>query len=206
MEKNDGRCVIIAAGDFPVAPHLLRIIQEAEFICACDGAALECLAHNIIPNAVVGDGDSLSACQLPPTTCLHIISEQDDNDLTKATRFCVSKGYKRIDYLGCAGKREDHMIGNVSLIVRYLVELGVDARMHTEYGVFIPAQKRIELKTTIGQQVSIFNFGCKELKSRGLKWDCYAFEYWNQGTLNEALTETISLEGDGNFLVYLLRA
>jgi thiamine pyrophosphokinase len=53
-----------------------------------------------------------------------------------------------------------------------------------------------------GQQVSIFNFGSNKISSEGLKWDSYAYEQWWQGTLNESLGDSFSLQSDGYYLVY----
>jgi thiamine pyrophosphokinase len=50
--------------------------------------------------------------------------------------------------------------------------------------------------------VSIFNFGCKQLTSEGLKWNSYAYDEWWQGTLNEALGDKFSFCADGYYLVY----
>ena len=53
-----------------------------------------------------------------------------------------------------------------------------------------------------GQQVSIFNFGSSRLTSEGLKWSSYAYEQLWQGTLNEALADSFTLDADGYYLVY----
>ena len=187
--------VILANGQFPSHPIPLDILKNANHIVCCDGAIKN------VPQAevVVGDGDSIPAA-------LHDrliqITEQDDNDQTKATRYCVEKGWKRIAYLGSTGLREDHTLGNISLIMRYYRELGVEGRMFTDHGVFTPAYGNRTFQCMKGQQVSIFNFGCHQLTSEGLRWDTFDFHEWWQGTLNEALGNTFSIKADGYYLVY----
>ena len=187
--------VIVANGEFPTNEIPLGILKNAKHIVACDGAIKN------VPRAevVVGDGDSV------PTVYhdkLIQIEEQEDNDLTKATRYCLSMKWHKIAFLGCTGKREDHTLGNIGLLMRYFREMGVEGMMFTDYGFFTPACGNHTFQSQKGQQVSIFNFGCKQLTSEGLRWNSYAYEEWWQGTLNEALGDKFSFCADGYYLVY----
>ena len=191
--------VVLANGEQPQHPIPLQLLQEAPFLVCCDGAIQQCKKANVI----VGDGDSIPAwAREQYQHCLHLESEQDDNDLTKATRYCLSQGWHHIAYLGATGLREDHTLGNISLLMRYYREMGVEGTMFTDHGFFIPAFGNRTFNTTKGQQVSIFNFGCHRLASEGLRWNCYDFDQWWQGTLNEALSDNFYISADGYYLVY----
>lgn len=195
--------VVLASGDYPRHPVPLHLLDNAPYLCCCDGAAVELLEHAITPQAIVGDGDSLPAFfREHYTGIVHIYSEQEDNDLTKATRFCMAEGYRRIAYLGATGKREDHTLGNISLLARYRSEMQLDVTMITDYGYFVPIRGYAELESFKGQQVSIFNLGCSQISAEGLKWEPYAYQQWWQGTLNEATGQRILLHGDGNLVVF----
>lgn len=185
--------VILANGTFPTHEVPLAVLKSARHLVCCDGAA--------IPQAdvVIGDGDSVPE---EFRSRLILVDEQEDNDLTKATRYCLQQGWHRIAYLGCTGKREDHTLGNISLLMRYYRELGVEGLMFTDHGFFTPAQGDQTFDAQPGQQVSIFNFGCTHIDSEGLKWNSYAYREWWQGTLNEALSTHFTLRADGYFLVY----
>ena len=187
--------VILANGDFPTHPVPLDIIKYAEHVVACDGAA----CHYPQAEAVVGDGDSIVQAL---RNRLIQIDEQEDNDLTKATRYCIHQGWRSIAYLGCTGKREDHTLGNIALLMRYYREMGIKGRAFTNYGVFTPAQGDCTFESKVGQQVSIFNFGCTRITSEGVKWNAYPYSELWQGTLNEALTDHFTLHGDGYYMVY----
>ena len=187
--------VIVANGEFPTHDIPLGIMKNARHIVACDGAVNN-VSH---ADAVVGDGDSIPSAY---EDRLIRIEEQEDNDLTKATRYCLSMEWRKIAYLGCTGKREDHTLGNISLLMRYYREMGVEGTMFTDYGLLTPACGNRTFNATKGQQVSIFNFGCHRLASEGLRWNCYDFGQWWQGTLNEALADTFSISADGYYLVY----
>ena len=187
--------VIVANGEFPTHEIPLGILKNAKHIVACDGAIKN------VPQAevVVGDGDSV-----PPAyhDRLIQIEEQEDNDLTKATRYCLSQGWHKIAYLGCTGKREDHTLGNIGLLMRYFRKMEVEGMMFTDYGFFTPTCGNQTFLSKKGQQVSIFNFGCRQLSSEGLKWNSYTYDEWWQGTLNEALGDNFSFHADSYYLVY----
>ena len=216
--------VILAGGDFPRHEVPLAILHSAPLVVACDGA----ISRYPQADVVVGDGDSV-----PPEfrDRLVRIDEQDDNDLTKATRYCISHlspltshlssltshlspltshlspltsqfSVPRIAYLGCTGRREDHTLGNIALLMRYYREMGVEGRMLTDYGIFTPARGECTFQSYAGQQVSIFNFGSRHITSEGLKWSSYAYEQLWQGTLNEALADHFTLSADGYYMVY----
>lgn len=192
---NDYDAVVLADGEFPSASIPLRLLKESPFVCACDGA----ISYYPEADVIIGDGDSV------PENFKHRlirIEEQEDNDLTKTTRYCLSKGMKRIVYLGATGKREDHTLGNISLMIRYSCEMGVEPVLVTDHGWFVVAQGDSEFESFAGQQVSIFNANCKSLSSDGLKWQSYPYNQLWQGTLNEAISTSFRLKADNYYLVY----
>ncbi len=195
--------VILCDGDFPTHPVPLGILRNARYVCCCDGASAALVAHGITPDAIVGDGDSLTDdLRERFAGILNILDEQDDNDQTKATRHCAALGFKNIAYLGATGKREDHTLGNIALLAKYRDEMGINATMVTDYGYFVATNGDCRLDTFPRQQVSIFNLGCTELRSEGLRWEVYPFTAWWQGTLNEATGEAVLLRANGPLIVY----
>ena len=199
MNKEPFDAVIVANGQFPTHAIPLNILHHAEHLIACDGAIVPLHSEGLGEAVIIGDGDSVEEAF---RSKLIRIDEQDDNDLTKANRYCVENGWKRIAYLGCTGKREDHTLGNISLLMRYYREMGVDGTMFTDYGSFTPAYGNRTFPSMKGQQVSLFNFGSRQLLSAGLRWDAYNFQEWWQGTLNEAIGEEFTITADGYYLVY----
>ncbi len=194
MERSY-EAAIVANGVYPSHPTPLAILARVPHVIACDGA----IRHVPHAEAVVGDGDSV------PSTYrdrLIRVEEQEDNDLTKATRYCLSQGWQHIAYFGATGMREDHTLGNISLLMRYYRDFGIEGVMFTDYGFFTPMKGDHTFRSFAGQQVSIFNFGCSTILSEGLRWDSYAYEQWWQGTLNEALTARFTLQADGFYMVY----
>lgn len=187
--------VILANGAFPTHAVPLKVLNEAERVVCCDGAV------KAFPNAdiVIGDGDSVPA---EFRNRLIQVDEQEDNDLTKATRYCKAQGWHNIAYVGCTGKREDHTLGNISLLMRYYREMNINGTMFTDSGYFTPAQGEQTFDSMPGQQVSIFNFGCKTITSEGLRWNSYAYQELWQGTLNESLADHFTMRTDGFYMIF----
>lgn len=207
--------VVVANGAFPKHETLLRILHRTPHVIACDGAAETLLNAGFTAQqiTVIGDGDSL-APRLKRQLHFISINEQDDNDLTKATRYVCTQ-YKqirqqltanrrlRIAYLGATGKREDHTLGNIALMMHYYDHFNVQPFMLTDEGIFIAAHGDCSFDVTPGQQISIFNFGCQQLECQGLRWPIYPFETLWQGTLNEAVHSVVQIKADNSYLIYI---
>ncbi len=198
-DEQPSWAVVLADGEQPDHEISIRLLNNAPYVVCCDRA----IEHCDWADAVVGDGDSIpSWAREKYKDIFHQVDEQDDNDLTKATRYCLSRGIRRIVYLGATGLREDHTLGNISLMVRYAQELGVEPLLATNYGWFVPAHAGYTFASFPRQQVSIFNFGCTRLRTIGLRYDGYAYRSWWQGTLNEAAADHFRIVADGDYLVF----
>lgn len=202
LYENTTKAVIIANGEYPTHAIPLLILAHASFVVCCDGAANKYLSRGYIPDAIVGDGDSLyPAYKEQYSDIIHPIQEQETNDLTKAVRFLQKKGIRTVTIVGATGKREDHTLGNISLLMKYYKE-GIDVQMVTDYGIFIPAEGTRTFTSLPGQQVSIFSFDAKGLRSTDLRYPIYDFDNWWEGTLNESTSYQFTIECTGYYLLY----
>ena len=130
--------VILANGDYPTHHMPLEILKQAEFVVCCDGGADQYIANGFMPDVIVGDGDSLSEeNRIKYADRIHYIPDQETNDQTKAVKYLLERGYDSISIIGATGKREDHTIGNISLLIEYM-RMGARVKSYTDYGVFIP--------------------------------------------------------------------
>lgn len=201
MRKFDA--VIIANGEYPTAAVPLQIIESTPFVVCCDGGANEYIARGNTPDMIIGDGDSLSAANRKKYShILHCIDEQETNDQTKAIGWLLQHGYKRIAIVAATGKREDHTLGNISLLIEYM-RAGALVRSFTNYGTFIPCKDYSKLTTRKGQQISIINFTASGFSSQGLRYPLYDFTNWWQGTLNEAVADNVTIECKGEFILFV---
>ena len=167
------------------------------------GPANEYISRGHTPDVIIGDGDSL----LPEykkrfSSIILQISDQETNDQTKAVHYLQSKGIRKIAIVGATGKREDHTLGNISLLVEYM-RSGMEVRTVTDYGTFIPVSDTQSFASHPGQQVSIINFGAEGLKGEGLFYPLSDFSNWWQGTLNEATADEFTIHCTGEYLVFL---
>ena len=203
MKNNLFDAVIVAGGEFPTAPQPLEILQSAPYVVCCDGAADRYIATGRVPDAIVGDGDSISAENREKFAhLLHIISEQESNDQTKTVRYLLEHGMRRIAIVGATGRREDHTIGNISLLIEY-ARAGGDVCSFTDHGVFIPCNGTTTHKSRKGQQVSIFSITAKDLSAKGLLYPIYDFNNWWQGTLNECTGDEFTIKANGEYLLFI---
>jgi len=181
--------VILAAGEYPTHPAALRMLAEAGRVVCCDGAANTLCASGKIPDFIIGDLDSL----LPELRALHagrVIHDpsQETNDLSKAFDFCVRNGWRDIVILGAGGGREDHLLGNISLLADFAEK--ADVVMATNHGflrAFTASPAR--LASEPGQQISIFACDPEtRVSGEGFKFplDNLQLRRWWTATLNEA--------------------
>ncbi|MBQ1707514.1 MAG: thiamine diphosphokinase, partial [Bacteroidales bacterium] len=83
--KKHPHIVILAAGDFPGRETPLAALREADVRICCDSATEALVEAGMEPDRIIGDMDSLSAVyRARYAGIITHITEQDDNDLTKA--------------------------------------------------------------------------------------------------------------------------
>lgn len=198
MFDYDGRTAILAAGDFPSSPLARGALETARHVVCCDGAAARYVRRmRRVPDAIVGDLDSL-----PPSLMRRCrsriarVDEQDDNDLAKAFRHCIARGWGDVVVLGATGGREDHSIANVSWLAEFASE-APDVAMVTDHGVFTAVTAPGgAIPTLPGMQLSFFAPGpVVRLSATGVKFPVEDLETrrWFTASLNEATGDVVEL-------------
>ena len=209
LSRRDNRpvkTVILANGQYPSHAVPVSYLEEADLIVCCDGAAEKLVAHGMEPGIITGDLDSVSpALKKRYEKILIPDADQETNDLTKAVKWCVSQGIKEIAILGATGIREDHTLGNISLLADYNRDL--KATMLTDTGSFRVFDRMVTIDSFPGQQVSLFSLDPGlAVTSHGLRYPLINLRLtsWWRGTLNEALGDsfTLTFEG-GKLIVYM---
>lgn len=198
--------VVLADGDFPEHDIPLSILRNASRIICCDGASRTLVNAGYEPFAIVGDCDSVDQpIARKYSDRIYRIAEQETNDLTKSVRWCAEKGYNNLVILGGTGRREDHTLGNISLLADYANFVNV--RMVTDTGIFYPLLKSDTFRSFKGQKVSIFSIDPEtEISSRGLKYPLVRMRLknWWMATLNEADGDSFSIDFNGGPLIIFL--
>ena len=200
------KTVILANGTFPTHPVPLMRLHDADMIICCDGAAENLVANGLEPGIIIGDLDSVSpALRERYRDILVQDTDQDTNDLTKAVNWCIAIGIREVTILGATGIREDHTLGNISLLADYNTR--IDAVLLTDTGSFRVYDRSVTINSHPGQQVSLFSINPSlRVTSSGLKYplDNLTLHSWWRGTLNEAIANTFSLDfNSGKVIVFL---
>lgn len=209
MRKN---VVIICDGAFPKSEFPRYIIRNADFIICCDGALRKFLRNcrsifgeDRLPDLVIGDMDSLPASMIRRYEEIIVkVDEQEHNDQTKAFRWAVENltDIGNIYIIGATGGREDHTIGNMSLLMEYtrmydLEGMGIEVEMITDNGSAFAVTDTFEMDCGSGRKVSIFSpDNSLRIHSEGLEWplDDVVFDNWWKATLNRASEDRVRLE------------
>ena len=203
--------VIVGNGQFPKKEYPLYLLESADYVVCCDGALDTYLRHfsgrNLRrPDVVVGDMDSLSKKTAERFRDIAVkIDEQETNDQSKAFHYILEHfpDVDTVHILGATGKREDHTIGNLSLLMEYAREMRrqdcgrtVSVDIVSDWSTAFAITDTCTLDVGEGRSVSII---CPDnslnIKSEGLVWptDNVVFDNLWQTTLNRASADRISL-------------
>jgi thiamine pyrophosphokinase len=205
-DLKDKRVVILADGSFPQHSEPLRYLHDADFIVCCDGAAAALVSSGHEPGVIIGDLDSITD-HLAARFHDRLVrdADQETNDLTKAVRWSHSHGATELVIVGATGKREDHTIGNISLLADYGLILPV--KMVTDTGMLFPAYRDITVPTFPGQRVSIFSLDSNaEVTATGLEYPInrVILGSWWTATLNSATANSFTLTtASARLIIYL---
>ena len=210
MSKNNlikKKIVLIANGESPNYIESLKILENANYIICCDGAANSLKKFNKIPNIIIGDLDSLNPKLKNLNNCEIIhIENQNNNDFRKALNW-ISKNLNidELSILGSTGIREDHTIGNIATFLYEKYNFKI--KIFTNTGIFYVVNVSKNINTTVGQQVSLFCINQKQkITTSGLKYELKDSSInLYSGTLNIAQTNKITIKTESNnpILVYL---
>lgn len=211
--------VIIGGGDFPRKAYPRDLIRRADVIVCCDGHALNAFLRNRErifgdnsrePDAVVGDMDSMSpALAKKYSKILVKVEEQDDNDQTKAYHFILNNfpDVDAIHFIAATGKREDHTIGNLGLLMEYAKSEGPALDMVSDYSTAFVMTDSGELFLGKGRRISIFSpDNSLKITSKGLQWQTsgVVFDNWWPATLNKTTEDVVELDFSHKSLVLII--
>lgn len=205
MTRLASRQPVTLIGGGPLdSDDLSQALALAPVVAAADGGADTALANGLVPQAVWGDFDSISArarAGIPPEN-LHPVTEQDSTDFEK----CLS----RIDAplviaVGFAGARHDHFLAALSTLSR---RIGPPCILIAAEDVITLCPPEIALDLRPGTRLSLFPMGPASGYAQGLKWPINGLNFAPDariGTSNAA-TGPVLLQTEGPMLLILPRA
>jgi len=204
--KAERKIVILANGLFPTAPQGLDLLKAADLLICCDGAADKLIDFGMSPHVIIGDMDSVSAEVREQYASIMIHSDdQESNDLTKAVHHCIEKGHSLVSILGATGLREDHTLGNISLMMEYYPR--IEVQIISDFGIFFLVQSGEQVQSTVGEKISLFSIDNRVcVTSTGLRYPLNDLQLsnWYRASLNESTADHFKLvfESDLPLIVY----
>jgi thiamine pyrophosphokinase len=203
VDTTDG---VTLVGGAPFAGRTLAMaLRRAPVLVAADGGADRALAAGHLPQAVVGDFDSISegARARIPLERQFPIAEQETTDFDKALRSIQAPF---VLALGFVGARVDHGLAVFNTLARHpdrsCIVLG------PEDLVFL-CPRHLRLRLVPGDRFSLFPLGNLAGRSRGLRWPIDGLQLSPQGriaTSNEVDAPTVEVDvEDGPLLAILPR-
>lgn len=205
--------VLIAAnGTWPNQAIWKPLVDCSDIVIACDGAIVQLLQNDIIPDFIVGDLDSIpqemSISQLEQLGIAIIpILDQESNDLAKAIDYCNNLGATKIDVIGIEGGRLDHQIGAYFS----LCEQESNAILHLDNWTarLVPSEGLVLNSIEKGKNISLFAIGTvKGVTLSGVKWTLNNEELLpgTNGLHNESIGGEIKISHlEGHLLILIER-
>lgn len=138
--------------------------RKDAFLVAADGGYLECLKHNIEPDILIGDFDTLDYDRKKqPKSLIRLSPIKDDTDTFYAVKLLLEKGFDEIHLYGCLGGKIEHTIGNIQ-ILSYLKDRKINAYLHSEDDrtvLFMLEDENFTFKKRKEGMLSVFSYNEK---------------------------------------------
>ena len=198
----DSLCGVTLAGGGPFSGAALSKARAlAPCLVGADGGADRLLALDAVPDAVMGDLDSLSSkARLLLGDKVHHIPEQDSTDFDKALRYIRAPF---ILGLGFMGARVDHALAAYSGLLRASHQICI--LIGPRDLVFLaPPLMRLDIRR--GTRFSLFPMGSVRGESQGLRWPIAGINFAPDGmigTSNE-VSGPITLRFDARKMLVIL--
>ena len=109
---NSPTALIVGNGETPSQTLLAQFWDKVDLRIGADGGANRLLSLGLTPDFVIGDLDSLTEANRKQfqASQLHLVTNQETNDVSKVLEFCHHQGIKGVHLLGMQGNRTDHFM------------------------------------------------------------------------------------------------
>lgn len=162
-------------------------------ICATDGAYNILKKHNITPDFISGDFDSVN--NLPKDIEVINTPNQDFTDFDKILQILFDRNFIDIHVFGGSGQEQDHFLGNLHTAFQWQNKLNVT--FFDNHGLYFLAGKKVKLSNCKGKNVSLFPFPkATGILTKGLKYALNnesLFFGGRIGTRNKAIVDDIEI-------------
>ena len=192
---------VVLVGGAELGPQDINIFQTRNAIfVGVDGGADHLWAAGIVPQAVIGDLDSLSdAARSAFSKLLYKVSEQDTVDFEKAlTRVDAPIVYA----IGFWGGRVDHSLAVLNVLARHADRVVILVGPSDASRVI--ADKSVTYALPVGTRLSLMPMGACNVTTTGLEWDLAAAQLAPDAAgspSNAVAAPRVQVQTDGPLLV-----
>ena len=174
-------------------PNEVPDISKYDMICATDGAYQYLKKHNISPNFIAGDFDSLQG--IPKEIEVIKTPNQDFTDFDKILQILFDKDFTHIDVFGASGKEQDHFLGNLHTAIQFKEKLKLTfIDNHSRYFLADKSTKISDCKDKI---VSLIPFPkATNIRTEGLEYQLNKEDLVfgeRIGTRNKGIQDTVKV-------------
>ncbi len=165
------RALVIANGEPPKKQRLQSLAREANVIICADGGANIALKSGIMPDAIVGDLDSIHAEALVKFHKVTTYEDRDDEttDLEKAILWSIKAKFDHITVVGATGKRVDHSVGNLGVLAKYYPDAII--RFVDDLGELSYIGRELTFEARKGDVISLIPLSrCEGIFTQGLRY------------------------------------
>lgn len=155
-------------------PHEKFIKELCGTLIAADGAAMKLANKSILPDVIIGDGDSLQGkIAFFNKSEKIIISEQNTTDFEKSLEIIKARKLFPCLVLGISGGELDHTLNNINIFMRYslthnitFIDSSNEALPKVGWGV----KNKLKLKFKNDSNISLLAKPKAKVSTTGLKW------------------------------------
>lgn len=202
------KALVLLNGEPPSSELLIEKAANSEFIVCADGAAE--WAYPIVKiDALVGDMDSMDSNHPIFGSCKEIVRlpcEKDETDAQVAVLLCAQRGADEICILGALGKRLDHALGNVQLLV-LLHKMNINAVIEDDVNAVFCVNGTKHFFGKRGDLLSIIPLGENvRATTKNLKYPLNSYNLQLEkplGISNVFLSENAQVETEGYSIIVL---
>ncbi|MBK1635211.1 thiamine diphosphokinase [Rhodovulum adriaticum] len=174
--QSSASVTLLGGGEVSDA-QLARALAHAPVVAAADGGADSALARGHVPQAVIGDFDSISSAAraaIPPDR-QHVVAEQESTDFEKCLRAITAP---LVLGLGFLGPRIDHQLAALNTLVRFpdrrCILLG-------DEDLCFACPPDLALDLPVGTRLSLFPMAGLQGHSTGLHWPIEGLDFAPDG-------------------------
>lgn len=152
------KCAIVLNGKIENYSFLKKKIKSYKTVIAVDGGMNHLKKVKILPDILLGDFDSFDLKRIDKEK-IKIKKYKTDKDFTDgeiAIDYIIDKNIKEVDIYGALGKRIDHLLGNVHLLEKLLLNK-ITGKIVTYNSVLRMFDDEITIKTKEFDYFDVFS-------------------------------------------------